>query len=150
MIYCRLSIHIHQVELCMLSEHEQFKIAMNKSRRKRSRFTRRAWQMSIKPSQKAGIMVAGRQWSKIGSQKQTIPHKHTNIQTELNRELMRPGEKQTQVKSMNKNERQGYLQEHIETGLRSRTQRNRASFQNTKKQPFCCIYLSVVCNVAPL
>ena len=31
----------------------------------------------------------------------------------------------THVKSMNKNERQGYVQEHKETGLRSRTQGNR-------------------------
>ena len=35
--------------------------------------------------------------------------------TELNKELMRPGEYQTQVKSINKNERQGYVQEHNKT-----------------------------------
>ena len=28
----------------------------------------------------------------------------------------------------------GYVPEHKETGLRSRTQRNRATFQNTKKK----------------
>ena len=42
-------------------------------------------QMSIKPTQKAGIVVAGRQWSTTDRQsKPTIPHNHKNKKKEQN------------------------------------------------------------------
>jgi hypothetical protein len=70
--------------------------------------------MFIKPSQK-GRNHGHRQ--AIVKHRSVVKNKQylTTIQTEsieLNRELMRPGEKRTQVKSINKNERQGYVQEH--------------------------------------
>jgi hypothetical protein len=48
--------------------------------------------MFIKPSQKAGIVVAGNGQTQVGSQKQYLTTIQTE-KTELNRELMRPGEK---------------------------------------------------------
>ena len=38
------------------------------SGRKRCRFTRRAWQVFISPSQKAGIVVAGNGHTQVGKQ----------------------------------------------------------------------------------
>jgi type IV secretory pathway VirB4 component len=75
--------------------------------------------MFIKASRKVGIVVTGRQWSNTGrhvKNKQYLTTIQTE-RTELNRELMRPVEKRTQAKSINKNERQ-------------------ATFQNTKKQGY--------------
>ena len=46
---------------------------------------------------------------------------------------MRPGGKRTQVKSMNKDLRQGYVPEHKETGLRSRTKKKNTRLTKKRK-----------------
>ena len=61
-------------------------------------------------------------WKRLSRVKTNNTSQRHKELTELKRELMRPGEKRTQVKSMNKNLRQSYVPEHKETGLCSRTQ----------------------------